>query len=89
MNKQHKANWERAIEELIAKARSKASNIDNFTALEDLALEEGQRITQMILQGIVRDKGSGNDIELPEELAKSKPKNKGLKKNHWQQELET
>jgi hypothetical protein len=80
MNKKHNGNWEGDAQVLITKFRSKAKNINNFTALEDLALEEGRKLTQLLLQGSLIDKGDGKDIELPKELKISKPKSKGLKK---------
>lgn len=80
MSKQHKGNWEGDAQELITRSRSKAQGINNFTVLEDLALEEGRKLTQMLLQGYLLDKGDGRDIALPLELRKSKPKSKGLKK---------
>jgi hypothetical protein len=80
MNTGLDGNWEKETQELISKARTKAKEINNFTALEDLALEEGRKLTQMLMQGFTNDKGDGKDIGLPEEMKNSKAKNKGIKK---------
>lgn len=82
MNKKYDGSWEGDAQELITKFRTKAKGINNFTALEDLALEEGRKITQLLLQGSLVDKGDGKDIPLPEDLRNSRPKNKGLKKKY-------
>jgi hypothetical protein len=80
MDKDFDGNWEHEAQALIKQARDKARGINKFTSLEDLALEEGRKLTQMLLQGFTNDKGNGKDIPLPEEIKNSKPKNKGVKK---------
>lgn len=80
MNKDFDRDWENETQKLIKNFRAKAKGINNFTSLEDLALEEGRKLTQMLLQGSVTDKGDGKDLDLPEEMKNSKPKNKGIKK---------
>lgn len=80
MNTELEDNWENEAQELIKNFRSKAKEIKNFTKLEDLALEEGRKLTQMLMQGSLSDKGDGKDLGLPEEMKNSKAKNKGIKK---------
>jgi hypothetical protein len=86
MNIKYDGSWEGDAQGLITKFRTKAKGINNFTALEDLALEEGRKLTQMLLQGGLIDKGDGADIALPHELKITKPKNKGLKKKDLAQD---
>lgn len=80
MNTELDGNWEKEAQELIKNFRAKAKNINNFTTLEDLSLEEGRKLTQILMQGSISDKGDGKEIGLPEEMKNSKAKNKGIKK---------
>jgi dTDP-glucose pyrophosphorylase len=80
MNTELEGTWENEAQELIKRFRSKAKGINNFTALEDLALEEGRKLTKLLMQGSISDKGDGKSIGLPEEMKNSKAKNKGIKK---------
>lgn len=75
-------DWKKQALELINQCDERAKVTNKFVDLEDMAVRAGDEIKNLILQGIVSDKGDGRDIPLPEEmtLTANKPKNKGPKK---------
>lgn len=77
MNKQDET-WKDQAKELIEEFKTKADTTNKFVDLEDMAVNVGEKIKQLILQGAVSDKGDGRDISLPEEMPKMK--SKGSKK---------
>jgi hypothetical protein len=76
-------NWEEQVKKMISETREKAKTINRFVDLEDLAVNVGDEIKNLMLQGVLSDKGDGRDIPMPEEMTvtANKPKNKGPKKN--------
>jgi hypothetical protein len=72
------SDWEEKIKTLITATRAKAKSINRFVDLEDLAVDIGDEIKNMLLQGIADDKGDGAD--LPKQEGMGKLKNKGIKK---------
>jgi hypothetical protein len=76
-------NWKNQALQLIENFDKKAKATNRFVDLEDMAVNIGDEIKNVLLQGALSDKGDGRDIPLPEEMTvtANKPKNKGPKKN--------
>ena len=71
-------DWEEKIKSLISNTRKQAKSVNKFVELEDMAVNVGEEIKNLLLQGITDDKGDGRDLPLPEEMPKMK--SKGSKK---------
>lgn len=71
-------DWKNSVSVLLDKLGEKAKVTNRFVDLEDLAVNAGEEIKRMILQGIVSEKGDGSN--LPKQEGMGKLKNKGTKK---------
>jgi hypothetical protein len=67
-------DWKETIKVLLEKLDEKAKGTNRFIDLEDLAVNAGEEIKSLILQGIISDKGDGRDLSLPKEMPKMKSK---------------
>jgi hypothetical protein len=76
-------DWLNKAEKLLKKFRQEGRKYNKFTDLEDLAVEYHKELGQLMMEGVVSDKGDGKNFPLPEEItanAVKKPRYKGIKK---------
>ncbi len=71
-------------EKLLRKFRREGKKFSKFDDLEKLAVEYHKQLGQIMMNGVVGDKGTGKDLPIPNEVtANGKvPKYKGLKKKY-------
>jgi hypothetical protein len=67
-------DWKESIKSLLEELDERAKRTNRFVDLEDMAVNAGEEIKNLILQGMISDKGDGRDIPLPEVMSKMKSK---------------